>query len=66
MYMRPVAGALEGTVGQEAALERQLAPVCPALQVGLGVASVATVLLGLWPAPILALAQATITALIGG
>jgi NADH-quinone oxidoreductase subunit N len=42
------------------------ARVCPALGVGLGLASVAVVLLGLWPAPILDLARATVSALLGG
>jgi NADH-quinone oxidoreductase subunit N len=42
------------------------ARVCPALGVGLGLASVAVVLLGLWPAPILDMARATVSALLGG
>ena len=42
------------------------APVCPALQVGLGIAAVAVVVLGFWPAPILDLARQAATALLGG
>ena len=42
------------------------APVCLALQVGLGVAAVAIVVLGLWPAPILDLARQAATAFLGG
>jgi NADH-quinone oxidoreductase subunit N len=44
----------------------EAAPVCPALQVGVGIAAVATVLLGLWPAPILELARVAAAALFGG
>jgi NADH-quinone oxidoreductase subunit N len=40
--------------------------VCPALQVGVGLASVAIVVLGLWPAPILDLASLAAIALLGG
>jgi len=40
--------------------------ICPALQVGLGMAAVAIVLLGLWPAPIVELARITVAALLGG
>jgi NADH-quinone oxidoreductase subunit N len=42
------------------------APVCLALQVGLGVAATAIVVLGLWPAPILDLARQAATAFLGG
>ncbi|HSR35353.1 MAG TPA: NADH-quinone oxidoreductase subunit N [Anaerolineae bacterium] len=42
------------------------APVCLALQVGVGLAAVAIVVLGLWPAPILDLARMTAMALLGG
>ena len=42
------------------------APVCLALQVGVGIAAVVIVLLGLWPGPILVLAQSTARALLGG
>jgi NADH-quinone oxidoreductase subunit N len=66
MYMTPAAGRLEGTAGRKPAWEWQVAPVCPALQVGVAVASVVTVVLGLWPAPILDLARATVAALVGG
>lgn len=41
-------------------------PVCLALQVGLGVAAVAIVVLGLWPAPILDLARQAATTFLGG
>jgi NADH-quinone oxidoreductase subunit N len=41
-------------------------PVCLALQVGLGLAAVTIVVLGLWPAPILELAHLTAAALLGG
>jgi NADH-quinone oxidoreductase subunit N len=40
--------------------------VSPALQVGVGLASVAVVVVGLWPAPILNLAQLSAMALLGG
>jgi NADH-quinone oxidoreductase subunit N len=40
--------------------------VCPALQVGLGLASVAVVLVSIVPAPILNLARASVLALLGG
>jgi NADH-quinone oxidoreductase subunit N len=40
--------------------------VSPALQVGVGLASVAVVIVGLWPAPILNLAQLSAMALLGG
>jgi NADH-quinone oxidoreductase subunit N len=40
--------------------------VSPALQVGVGLASVAIVIVGLWPAPILNLAQLSAMALLGG
>jgi NADH-quinone oxidoreductase subunit N len=46
--------------------ERAEAPVCPALQVGLGVAALAIVVLGLWPAPILDLARQAATTFLGG
>jgi len=46
--------------------EEMPAPVCPALGVGVALAGVAVVLLGLWPAAILNLAQAAATALLGG
>jgi len=42
------------------------AAVCPAVQVGLGVASVLIVVLGLWPAPILELARQAALAFMGG
>jgi NADH-quinone oxidoreductase subunit N len=44
----------------------EAAPVCLALQVGVGIAAVAIVVLGLWPAPILDLARLTAMALLGG
>jgi NADH-quinone oxidoreductase subunit N len=53
-----------GTEGKPA--EPEVSPVCPALQVGVGLASVAIVVLGIWPGPILDLARAAITALVGG
>ena len=52
------------TEGEQA--EGTQAPVCVALQVGLGVAAVAIVVLGLWPAPILDLARQAATAFLGG
>jgi NADH-quinone oxidoreductase subunit N len=52
------------TEGERA--EGSQAPVCLALQVGLGVAAVAIVVLGLWPAPILDLARQAATAFLGG
>jgi NADH:ubiquinone oxidoreductase subunit 2 (subunit N) len=42
------------------------APVCLALQVGVGVAALAIVVLGIWPSPILDLAHRTAMALLGG
>ena len=42
------------------------APVCLALQVGLGLAAAAIVVLGLWPAPILDLARQAALAFLGG
>jgi NADH-quinone oxidoreductase subunit N len=41
-------------------------PVSPALQIGLGLAVVAVVVLGFWPAPILDLTRMMVEALIGG
>jgi NADH-quinone oxidoreductase subunit N len=55
MYMQ------ESTLAETAA-----SPVCLALQVGVGLASVAIVVLGVWPAPILDLARLTVVALLGG
>jgi NADH-quinone oxidoreductase subunit N len=46
--------------------EESIAPVCPAVQVGLGVASVLIVVLGIWPAPILDLARQAVLAFLGG
>jgi NADH-quinone oxidoreductase subunit N len=46
--------------------EGDSSPVCLALQVGVGLAAVAIVVLGLWPAPILELAHLTAAALLGG
>ena len=40
-------------------------PVCPALQVGVGLAALATVLLGLWPGPIMELARVASAVLFG-
>jgi formate hydrogenlyase subunit 3/multisubunit Na+/H+ antiporter MnhD subunit len=51
---------------QEGVSEATATPVCLALQAGVGVASLAVVVLGLWPAPILDLARMTATALLGG
>jgi NADH-quinone oxidoreductase subunit N len=55
MYMKP---------GQPA--EGTASPVCLALQVGVGLAAVATVVLGLWPGLILDLARLSAIALMGG
>jgi NADH-quinone oxidoreductase subunit N len=41
-------------------------PACPALYVGVGLAAVAILLLGLWPAPIMNLARMTVAGLLGG
>jgi NADH-quinone oxidoreductase subunit N len=38
-------------------------PICPALQAGVGLASLAIVVLGVWPAPIMNLARLTATSL---
>jgi NADH-quinone oxidoreductase subunit N len=55
MYMR------EGT--QPAAGKE---PICPALRVGVALAAVVIVILGLWPAPILELARVAVSAFVGG
>jgi NADH-quinone oxidoreductase subunit N len=55
MFMRDAERAEEG-----------MAPVCPAVQVGLGVASVLIVVLGIWPAPVLNLAREAVLAFLGG
>ena len=55
MFMRDADRAEEG-----------IAPVCLAVQVGLGVASVLIVVLGIWPAPILRLAREAVLAFLGG
>ena len=47
-------------------VEGESMPVCPALAVGVGLASVVTVVLGIWPTPILEMAHASIVALVGG
>jgi NADH-quinone oxidoreductase subunit N len=59
MYMR------EGQIPEEPA-KRRVDLVCPALQVGVGLASVVIVVLGIVPGPILNLARASILALLGG
>jgi hypothetical protein len=46
--------------------EAAASPVCLALQVGVGLATVAIVVLGLWPGPILELARLGALALMGG
>jgi len=46
--------------------EQAPAPVCPALQVGLGLAVAVTVVLGLWPGLLLDLARAGVAVLGGG
>jgi NADH-quinone oxidoreductase subunit N len=48
------------------AAEGAASPVCLALQVGVGLAAVAIVVLGLWPGPILELARQGALALMGG
>jgi NADH-quinone oxidoreductase subunit N len=45
---------------------READPVCPALQVGIGLASAAVVILSIVPGPILSLARASVLALFGG
>jgi NADH-quinone oxidoreductase subunit N len=55
MYMRQGSAAGEETT-----------PICPALQVGVGLSAVAIVILGLWPTPIMELARVTVSALLGG
>jgi NADH-quinone oxidoreductase subunit N len=55
MYMK------EGQPAEETA-----SPVCLALKVGVGLAAVAIVVLGLWPGPILDLARLSAIALMGG
>ena len=46
--------------------EAEPAPASPALRVGLALAAVVVVLLGLWPAPIINLARTAVAALLGG
>ena len=46
--------------------ESAQAPVCLAVQVGLGLAALVIVVLGLWPAPILDLAREAALAFLGG
>jgi NADH-quinone oxidoreductase subunit N len=41
-------------------------PICLALQAGVGLASLAIVVLGIWPAPIMDLARVAASALFGG
>jgi NADH-quinone oxidoreductase subunit N len=62
-YLRVVVAmyGAEGKTGETTALS-----LGPGLQIGIGLAAVATLLLGLWPMPILNLARATVTALLGG
>jgi NADH-quinone oxidoreductase subunit N len=55
MYMKEGAPAEAPTV-----------PLGPALQMGVGLASVAIVILSVWPAPILDLARVTVATLMGG
>jgi NADH-quinone oxidoreductase subunit N len=55
MYMR-----------QGAPAESAARPVCLALQIGVGLAAVAIVVLGIWPAPIMDLAGVAVRALLGG
>lgn len=62
-YLRVVA-VMFFTGSEEAAAEGR--PVCPALALGVGLAALASVVLGLWPAPIINLARTTLAALLGG
>jgi NADH-quinone oxidoreductase subunit N len=62
MYMDPS----EGRAGESRACHGTPSPLCPALQVGVGVAAMAVVVLGIWPAPIQNLVRVTLAALLGG
>jgi NADH-quinone oxidoreductase subunit N len=62
-YLRVVAVMYMRESGQEQAA---VTPLCPALAVGIGLASAAIVILGLWPVPVLDLARAAVVALVGG
>jgi NADH-quinone oxidoreductase subunit N len=62
-YLRVVAAMY---MREGRSLEPGEPPVGPALWVGLGLASVAIVILGIWPVPILDLTRATVAALLGG
>ena len=59
MYMRPAPGPAEVPGAAEMT-------VSPALQVGLGLAAAAVVVLGLWPGPMLELARIAAASLLGG
>jgi NADH-quinone oxidoreductase subunit N len=61
-YLRVVVATMKGS---PAAGEQETPAICPALQVGTGLAVVAVVVLGLWPGPILDLARSTVAALLG-
>ncbi len=67
-YLRVVAAmVLRGTEREVTPPEEEAAsPICLALQVGVGLASLTIVLLGAWPAPIMNLARMTAAALLGG
>jgi NADH-quinone oxidoreductase subunit N len=62
MYMNPS----EVKAGEPRASQGTPSPLCPALQVGVAVAAVAIVVLGIWPAPIQDLVRVTLAALLGG
>lgn len=66
-YLRVVVAMyMQGSKADEVANTQRRASLCPALQVGLCLAATAIVVLGLWPAPILDLARATVAAVMGG
>jgi NADH-quinone oxidoreductase subunit N len=62
-YLRIVVGMY---MKEPVPVEGESMPVCPALAVGVALASAVTVVLGIWPTPILELAHASIVALVGG
>lgn len=62
-YLRVVAAMLLRAPLQDGG---ERGPICPALVAGLGLSCASLVLLGVWPAPLLNLARAAVTALFGG
>ena len=64
-YLRPIA-LMVGRREQQASVVLPSGAVCPAVKVGLALACLATVVLGIWPEPLLEWARAAAIALLGG